>query len=139
MTKEKNGILVIFLKEYKLINDNTPKIRSIVPKKPKMLSMELKYNTNNNPKVRFKADCINKTFFSFLFLLLIANTILLIANIINKTPPINIIMYVTIIIVRNVNFGKKMANKPMISATIPLINELCDGKYIFFIMFFVNL
>ena len=107
ITKEKNGILVIFLKEYKLINDKAPKIKSIIPKKPKMLTMGLRYNTNNNPKARFKANCVNKTFFSFWFLLLIANTILLIANIINKTPPINIIMYVTIIIVWNVNFGKR--------------------------------
>ena len=122
IAKAKNGILAIFLKEYKLINENTPKIKSIIPKRiTKMLTMGPGKNTNNNPKARFTADCINKTFFSFLISFLIA-------KIKNKIAPINSIIPITIIIVCNVNFGKKMANKPMTKATIPLINELCDVK-----------
>ena len=90
-----------------------------------MLTMGPGKNTNNNPKARFTADCINKTFFSFLISFLIA-------KIKNKIAPINSIIPITIIIVCNVNFGKKMANKPITSATIPLINELCDENiYIF--------
>ena len=130
IAKAKNGILAIFLKEYKFINNNAPKIKRTIPKRiTKMLTMGPGKKTNNSPKARFIADCINKTFFSFLISLLIA-------KIINKIAPISSIIPITIIIVCKVNLGKKMANRPMTKATIPLINELCGVKNLFSIMFF---